>query len=147
MSNILSLARIVAGFAIAPAVPGALLAGALLAADERSNAQELFLVSINFAYPIALLIGVPLFALLQRQGWTGLIAYALTGAALGAFLYVAMPMLLETLMMIVEGVDAAGHITFSLSVLPVAIGCAVVAAIAFWLIARPDRALRKSEAA
>ena len=49
-----------------------------------------------------------------------------------------LPALIEALML-TQGVDAGGHVTFSLSVLPVAIACATAAAISFWLIVRPDR--------
>ncbi len=133
-----ALARTIAGFVIAPVVPGALIAAAMLALGEREDAQSVVMTNLIFGYPIAFLFGLPIHALLLRNRWTSWPAYAASGAALGAFLYVTLPLLIEALMLM-QGVDAGGHVTFSPSVLPVAIACAAAAAISFWLIVRPDR--------
>src|SRR5258706_12530308 len=132
------MTRTIAGFAIAPIVPGALIAAVMLALADREDAQSLVMANLIFGYPIAFLFGVPIHALLFRNRWTSLPAYAASGAALGAFLYVNLPALIEALML-TQGVDAGGHVAFSLSVLPAAIACATAAAISFLLIGRPGR--------
>jgi len=129
-----------AGFAIAPAVPGALIVGALLAMNEHEITEVVVLASIYFAYPIALAIGAPIHALLLRSGFTQWLAYAAAGAALGALLYAVVPMAIDALVAL-QGVGG-GRTSFTLSVLPLAVACGAVAASAFWLIVRPDLHVR-----
>ena len=128
-----------AGFGIAPIVPGVAISAAMLALSQSEDAQAVLLANLIFGYPMAFLLGVPSHFLLLRNGWTAWWAYGLAGAVLGVIVYAGMPLLLETIMRL-QGLDASGHVTFSLELLPVAMLCASVAAVAFWLIVRPDRA-------
>ena len=131
--------RTVAGFLIAPFVPGVVIAAAMLALSRNEDAQAVLLGNLVFGYPIAFLLGVPSHLLLRRNGWTAWWTYCLAGALLGAVVYAETPLLLETTMRL-QGLDASGHVTFSRELLPVAVLCAGVAAVSFWLIVRPDRA-------
>jgi hypothetical protein len=129
--------RTAAGLAVAPLVPGVALAAALMLANEREFALALLGASIFFGYPIALLLGLPIHLVLLRARLTAWYAYLLAGALLGIFLFVSFPLLLQFLMML-DGVGG-GYVTFSPDALPAMIVCAVVGAMVFWYIVRPDR--------
>lgn len=138
MRNAEDIRRTIAGFVIAPLVPGVLIAGLMLALSEREDALSMLKASVIFAYPIAFLLGVPSHAVLLRYGWTSWPAYVAAGALLGALVYVAAPALIEAAMLL-QGVDAGGHVMFSAMLFPVAAACGAIAAASFWPIARPDR--------
>lgn len=139
----MSVARTVVGFAIAPVVPGALLAAALLAHNEK-EAASVFLAGLYLGYPIALLLGLPAHLVLQRNGLTSWLSYVISGALLGAALYFIIPPAIDLLLQ-AQGVEG-GHTVFTLTVLPAAACVAATAALAFWLIARPDRAKAQRQA-
>jgi len=134
------LARTIAGFAIAPIVPGALIAAALLAMNDRETAEVVILANIYFGYPIALVIGAPIHLALMRARLTHWFAYACAGAALGAVLYLVVPKVFDLLLQ-AQGVTG-GETMFTPSVLPVGVICAAVATSVFWLIVRPDQRVK-----
>jgi hypothetical protein len=133
------IARIIAGLVIAPLVPGALIAVALIAVNEGDEATAAFLASIDFGVPIALLFGAPIHFALLRSGSTSIFVYLASGAAIGGLLYVLLPPFIDLLMRL-QGFEAGGHTSFSIELLPVLAVCTTIAAMTFWLIARPDRA-------
>ena len=137
-----SMRRTIAGLAVAPIVPGALIAGAMFVLAQGEDAVSVLQANVLFGYPVAFLLGVPGHVLLMRSGWTAWTAYAAAGALLGAAVYAGAPAVIETIMRL-QGVDASGHLTFSATLLPVAMICATLAAVSFWLIVRPDRAVAR----
>jgi hypothetical protein len=141
--------RVLAGFAIAPLTAGAAILLLLLAiavaefmesgsigdlADPIVDTIVWIIVGIvtASAYGAALLIGVPFYLYLRRKGWLRLIDFAIGGLLIGA---VAFPV--ATLVMFGSIADI-----FDLAPVfwPVGLVGGLLSAIAFWLIARPDRA-------
>jgi hypothetical protein len=96
-------------------------------------------------YPVAAILGVPLYLLYNRYNKTGLVIYIITGLILGIIPYVA-----ATLPGLLAVVFGGRHVNDMSSILyyssgmwlylPVSALCGALAAVAFWLIARPDRA-------
>lgn len=134
--------RTIAGFVIAPIVPGALIAAVLLALSDSEMAEFVILANVYFGYPVALLIGAPIHFALLRGRLTHRLAYAGAGAAIGAFLYFAVPALIDGLMAL-QGVGG-GQTMFTANVLPLGMVCGAVATSVFWLIVRPDQQLKLS---
>jgi hypothetical protein len=101
--------------------------------DEVGAYVGLGLLAAALSLPI-LAIGVPVLslgaeALLARLGWRGAVAYAATGAAVGA---VAGPLLVG----VVEGFDSSQRL---LNCLLPGMLAGVFAASAYWQVRRPDR--------
>jgi hypothetical protein len=111
----------------------------LIAVNESDEAAAAFLASVDFGVPLALLLGAPTHFALLRAGATNVFAYLASGAVIGGLLYVVFPPLIDLLMR-VQGFEGGGHTSFSIELLPVLAVCTTIAALAFWLIARPDRA-------
>jgi len=89
-------------------------------------------VSGVVAYPTALLFGLPIYFLLKRLGWNGFLIYCAAGSFLGMIPFVV----LEAIFGSTTSVPP-----FSLlSTAKVGIPLGVSTAVAFWLIARPDKA-------
>lgn len=80
--------RAVAGFAIAPAVPGLLLYG-LQVPFLESGAYLLPVVMLMYAYPLALVFGVPAYLVLRRARAKGIVPAICIGAAIGFLGYLA----------------------------------------------------------
>jgi hypothetical protein len=78
--------RVIAGFAIAPAVPGLLLY-VLQAPFLESGAYLLPVVMLMYAYPLALIFGVPAYLFLKRGGSKGVVPAVCIGAAIGLLGY------------------------------------------------------------
>lgn len=136
--------RVIAGFLIAPLVPSVALilialvaiAVALIDGAPVSDFSDfgIFLFVLIYltmtSYVVTILFGVPTFLVLKRMGWVGVVPAALGGIAIGT---IVGPVLGMTLL----------NKTFeqvSTTVWPLSAAGAMLAAIVFWLIARPDRA-------
>ena len=127
--------RVIAGFLIAPLVPG-LIASASALFTAGPNAAALYLViAILFGYPVTLFVGVPLYFLLAEQNYTSLVCYALAAPFLGLICYgVSFVHPLLSGQTIVELTP-----TFSPGLAFVSAVAALTGAISFWFIVRPDR--------
>ena len=129
--------RTVAGFMVAPMMPALVLAGVVIATGGDSQTLGYAAFAGYISYPFALLVGLPSFLLMRRKRWDGLRAYALAGLALGLGFLVVFAGLAGF-----EG-DAADPAWLNLLanlafMLPFVLACAVVSAVVFWLIVRPD---------
>jgi hypothetical protein len=82
--------------------------------------------AMAIGYPVILLAGVPLFFLLRWRRWVSLWHYAVVGIALGAALYLVLGR--------VKGMPPAPLTAWlCLSML-----CTTIAAVGFWIVARPQ---------
>jgi len=128
-------ARAWTGFLVAPSVPGGLqyLFGLLKGYGDAAIVGPLLLAP--FAYAAALIIGVPVYLLLQRKRVHGMSAYLAIGAAIGA-----------TVVVLIFGTEAlfswtsarehaVGVIRNSVAYMVVGVIYATVASTVFWLIA------------
>jgi hypothetical protein len=107
--------RVAAAFVVAPFVPG-LVSGLLLSvfAGDPGDAGGLFRVAANwmmlaliFTLPATLVLGVPLFLIYRRLGWTAWWAYALGGAGIGALCVLTAPAAITALLYPTSGAVAA----------------------------------------
>src|SRR5690242_19709560 len=89
--------RTVLGFLIAPITPG--LLAVMLAAPFRVGAsgfglremsEAVWMVGLSavLGYPVAVVVGVPLYVFFKSRGWNGLLVYVAAGAFLGLVIYV-----------------------------------------------------------
>lgn len=123
------------GFLVAPAIPGLLV---LLIAISQGGfwegmwaAKVIWLVS----YIAAGLIGLPLHLLLLRSKYRGFWSYLIVGflaSAVPAFAVIMFPFLAS---------QTSQPLSTLYPIMAVMVLAGGVVAIAFWLIARPDRAL------
>jgi hypothetical protein len=93
MANLAGLKTIV-GFLLAPISPGVLVAIAVapfrfptLGHWELDEAIFLIKLSAMLGYPVAFVIGLPLYGLFRWRGWTSFWLYLAVGALLGAATY------------------------------------------------------------
>jgi hypothetical protein len=139
--------RTVLGFLIAPISPG--LLAVILAApfragtavfDARELAEAPWIIKLSglLGYPIAIVIGVPLYVFFRSRGWNGLLIYVAAGALLGLVVYVIYVLLAEYSAKGLSGLTAKFSNTAQVQI-PLVMICGAVAALFFWLIARPDR--------
>ena len=128
------IARTVAAFVVAPIVPGLLTAlPDLIRGDPMARWYIEF--AAKAGYPVILILGVPTYFLLKHWRRSGLGSYLVAGAVWGAAAYFAA--FLPGLLARDPGVSAAMAATTVYLVLSII--CGAIAALAFWLIARPDR--------
>jgi hypothetical protein len=143
--------RTIVGFLVAPISPGVLVVvvAVLLgfgsdAFATRGLAGAAWIVGLSavLGYPVAFALGLPLYILFRWCGWNGLPIYVAAGAFLGFVVYLvyAVARLLGD-----ESINglanlAAKLLTTSPQLIPAGIISGAVAALSFWLIARPDRA-------
>jgi hypothetical protein len=127
--------RLVLAFAIAPLIPGLLIALAgstfFVVTDTRVDPRDFFgitAVSAIFGYPVALILGAPLYVLLRKLSLDRAWIYALAGTLLGALLFALYPLF-----------PGFANAIIDINLLPIAILLSVAATLTFWLIARPDR--------
>ncbi len=136
--------HVIAGFLIAPLVPSVALilialvaiAVALIDGAPLSDFSDfgIFLFVLIYltmtSYVVTLLLGVPTFLVLKRMGWVGVVPAALGGIAIGTIVgpVLGMTLLSQTFERV------------STTIWPFSAASAMLAAIVFWLIARPDRA-------
>ena len=139
--------RTVLGFLVAPISPG--LLAVILAAPfrigavgfglrELSEAAWIIGLSAVLGYPIAVVLGVPCYVLFRSRGWSGLPVYIAAGAVLGLIIYLIYVLLAEYSSNGLWGLTTKFSNT-ALVQIPLVIICGAVAALFFWLIARPDR--------
>ena len=135
--------RVIAGFLIAPLVPGAAaimfglseMAVAMITGSPVPYADwlgfSLFMVAyiVVISYIAAILFGAPTFIVLNGIGRVGIVYAVLGGLMIGTIVGSVMGMVLlnQTLEQALT------------KIAPLSAGSAVLAAIVFWLIARPDR--------
>jgi len=133
-SNTGRVARTIVAFLVAPLAPGL-----LTALPDLVRGDPMAWWYLGFAakagYPIILVLGLPTYLLLRRWNRSGLSVYLVAGAIWGAAAYLAA--FLPGLLMRDAGVSQAMAATSVYLVLSTV--CGVVAAVVFWLIARPDR--------
>jgi hypothetical protein len=137
------LFRTLAGFIVAPISPALLLAIGSVFFGRFGEG----LWGIGFAalvgYPVALILGVPIYLVLRWRGWVGFWVDFAAGILLGALVYLAyIPPVTH-----LDGslrIDAGKLKTAPLGLLLGMIS-GIVATICFWLIARPDRTGLESE--
>jgi hypothetical protein len=126
--------RSIIAFVVAPLVPGLLAAlPDLLRGDPMARWYIEF--AAKAGYPIIVTLGVPIYFLLKRWGRTGLPNYLVTGVIWGAAAYLSA--FLPGLFLSDAGVSQAMAVTWMY--LPISTISGVIAAVAFWLIVRPDR--------
>lgn len=132
------------GFLLAPLIPGLLMA--LLISVNHSDYywKDAALLLIGFSallgYPVALLLGLPLFFLMKRCRWLRLYYYIFIGAILG------------DVSVLISDIDKLHYFGFAdflhyyLTPMHILLGAimGMIATTSFWLIARPDR-LEKSQ--
>jgi hypothetical protein len=132
--------RTVLGFLVAPISPGLMIVvlGAVFAFGKSSEGIWIIKLSAMLGYPIAVVLGVPLYFFFRSRGWNGLLVYTMAGALLGVLIYlITIPL---------GGYSSNGLPGLSerfsntaLVYIPLGMICGAVAALSFWLIARPDR--------
>ncbi len=115
--------RLVTGFLVAPAVPLAL--GAVYSALAGVNALGAAAMFVVYAYPIALVIGIPAFLWFRRNGWLQWWQVTAAGAAIGAML----PLSLTIVWVSRDGFDP-GAVVFVMDGVVLGALCAFV----FWLV-------------
>jgi hypothetical protein len=139
--------RTVLGFVVAPITPG--LLAVILAAPfrvgatgfglrELSEAAWIIGLSAVLGYPVAVVFGAPLYVFLRARAWNGLLIYIAAGAFLGLMIYVIYVLLAEYSSNGLWGLATKFSNTAQVQV-PLVMICGAVAALVFWLIARPDR--------
>jgi hypothetical protein len=89
-------------------------------------------------YPVAFVFGVPLYVFLRWRGWNGLPVYVTAGALLGLAVYGLYVLLPAYSSNGLWGMTTKFSYT-ALVHIPLVMVCGIVAALCFWLIARPDR--------
>ncbi len=89
-------------------------------------------------YPIAVVFGGPLYVFFRSRGWNGLVVYVTAGALLGLLIYLIYVLLAEYSSNGLWGLAAKFSNAAQVQI-PLVMICGAVAALFFWLIARPDR--------
>jgi hypothetical protein len=112
--------------------------------SQRGSSGALWIVGLSavLGYPVAIVFGVPLFVIFRWRGWNGLPVYLLTGAFLGLVIYsiyfVVVAFNDDAVFRLRNLVQTISHTAPQL--IPAGMISGAVAAVTFWLIARPDRA-------
>lgn len=138
--------RTLLGFLIAPISPvlvmgifGVLRTGAIaFGARELSETAWMVGLAAALGYPVAFIVGAPLYVFLRWRGWNGLPVYVATGALLGLVVYGSYVLLPEYSSNGLRGM-ATKFSNTALVQIPLVVICGAVATMVFWLIARPDR--------
>ena len=139
--------RTIVGFLVAPIAPG--LLAVILAAPFRAGtgvfglrelAEAAWIIKLSAAlgYPIAIVLGAPLYVFFRSRGWNGLLTYVAAGALLGLIIYATYVLLPEYSSNGLSGLAEKLSNTARVY-LPLGMICGAVAALSFWLIVRPDR--------
>ena len=141
MSNVRALMRVLLGFLLAPLVPAgaALLAPALPTPALLAIFKSGLLLLPYVGYPVALILGVPLYWLFRKNAWLKAWQVALAGAAIGVVVPVLIPLtvlaagLLEGRSLSLSILAEAAHAWAGFILLGAVVG--LVCAFVFWLIA------------
>jgi hypothetical protein len=133
------------GFLLAPLVPGVAFSIYTVIKTGGTAGLDLPLgIAAFFGYPVAFILGLPIYLIFQRRRWIALPTYLLAGAVLGTALFgfFFLPPALEC----ATGAPSDSHACLVLGTMaPFAAYSALAAAVAggaFWLIVRPDKARR-----
>ena len=146
MANLAWL-RTIVGFFVAPIAPGLLAViltapfrarTGILGLRELAEAAWIIKLSAALGYPIAIGLGVPLYFFFRSRGWNGLLIYIAAGALMGFVIYLVYVLLAEYSSNGLWGLAEKFSNTATVYI-PLAMICGAVAALSFWLIARPDR--------
>jgi hypothetical protein len=145
--------RTIVGFLVAPVAPGVLadVLAAISAGPEAVSQHglsgalsgALWIVGLSAAlgYPVAIVLGVPLFVVFRWRRWNGLLVYVLTGAFLGLVVY---SVYFAVVLLDDDTAYGLRNLAQKLShtapqLIPAGMISGAVAVVSFWLIARPDR--------
>ena len=133
------MSRTILAFALAPLSFGTVMLLLSIFLGNPSEGLWAFLVSAIVSYPIAAVVGVPVFMFLNRLKLRGLISYILSGSftsAVPIIYFVIYPryVFLNTFQNVSNG--SIGTTFAQASILLVA---SLVTVTVFWLIARPDK--------
>jgi hypothetical protein len=139
--------RTILGFLVAPITPG--LFAVILATPfrvgvsgfglrELSEAAWIIELSALLGYPVAVIFGAPLYIFFRSRGWNGSLVYIVAGGLLELLIYLIYVLLPEYSS---NGLWrlATKFSNTALGQIPLVMMCGAVAALFFWLIARPDR--------
>ena len=128
--------RFIMAFMIAPVSFGLLLWLISMFTGKPAEGFFMLMFVAYIGYPVALIVGLPLFALFRYMRWNGLTAYAISSVAFSAlliFLFITEPMRQQG-----QSLEDLLHPTRLSQMSIIAFAC-VVTVLSFWLIARPDR--------
>jgi len=142
-SSVWAKYRLMLGFLLAPLVPG-VLAGVFALVQQGSLSVLLFDIGLALllGYPVGAVLGVPLFALMQRLHLARMYHYTLSGSALG--IVSAFVGNVDKLRFFSLTDYCRYYVTPRTMLLGALMG--MVATTAFWIIVRPDRRDEVAEA-
>ena len=145
MANLAWL-RVILGFLVAPISPGLLIVilGVVFGFGKSGEGMWLIKLSGMLGYPIAMVLGVPLYIFFRSRGWNGLLIYIAAGALLGLIIYLMYIPLGGYSSSGLSGLSERFSNTARVYI-PLGMICGALAALLFWLIARPDRSGLVSE--
>jgi len=129
--------RTILAFLIAPASFGLLLFGLSLFTSSPAEGVPVLKFTSIIAYPMAIVLGIPLYFMLSKLGANGFLAYALMSLVFAALLvayFIVRPVYLE------NGGDLS-TLFLQARVLQMAVlaFASLLTLSVFWVIARPDR--------
>lgn len=140
MSCSRTILRTLLGFIIAPIALGLVIA-VFSGLASGSPSFGFVIISALLGYPIAIVVGVPMYLFLRWRGWNGCWTYIAAGALQGGILY-----FLLILDPRYEGLERRISIALQFApLLMLFIPCSMMATLCFWLIVRPDRSNKPTE--
>src|SRR5262249_3560653 len=106
-----------------------------------SGAKWIIGLSAVLGSPVAIALGLPLFVVFRWRGWNGFLVYVFTGAFLGLVVYLVY---FAVVVLNDDTTHSLRNLAQKLShtapqLIPAGMISGAVAAVSFWLIARPDR--------
>jgi len=122
--------RLLLGLALAPLAPGLLMLILSLLGTPGEGLWALKLI-VMFAYPVMIVVGLPLHLLFQRKGWTSVWPYLIAGALTGAVVaYFVFPTL--------RGAANGAATASSIAIAAICAFFGVITAATFWTITRSN---------
>lgn len=132
--------RTVLAFLIAPISPGLLIYLLWVFSGSNFPSQGTFFLKFSsiFAYPVAIIVGIPLYLLFAWRGWSNLIAYIICGVLLGSITF---SIFISMTNFSAHGVSGmAGRLNdLIIESLFGGLIFGSLPGLVFWLIARPDQ--------
>lgn len=126
-----------AGFLIAPGSFAVLLIAVSIFTSSPQESTPFILIILAVSYSFSIIIGVPLFLLMSKMGWTGIISYSIAAilcTLILCFLFIILPIYQEN-----DGDLSTVFMSARvMQLLIISVACFLTVLI-FWLIARPDR--------